>query len=64
MKRTRLTAIIIFLVIALAIAYNTLDYTKEGNALIATYFVKNEETYKFDGIPETIALKSSWKKEL
>lgn len=55
-ERTRLIAIVIFSVIALALAYITLNYSKEGNALIATYFVKNEATYKFDGIPETFKL--------
>jgi len=64
MKRTRLIAIIIFLVIALAIAYITLEYTKEGNALIATYFVKNEGTYKFDGIPETFKLNLNGSKNI
>lgn len=57
MKRTQEIAIIaVFAVIALAIAYFTLNYTKEGNAIIATGFVKNEATYKFDGISETFKL--------
>ncbi len=57
MKRTKLLLITIaFVIIALNIAYFTLNYTKEGNALIATNFVKNEATYKFDGIPETFKL--------
>ncbi len=57
MKRTKLLIItVVFLIIALNIAYFTLNYTKEGNALIATNFVKNEATYKFDGIPETFKL--------
>jgi len=57
MKRTKQILIIVVLVIiALSIAYFTFNYTKEGNALIATYFVKNEATYKFDGMPETFKL--------
>ncbi|MFZ3060557.1 MAG: hypothetical protein WA102_12585 [Candidatus Methanoperedens sp.] len=57
MKKIKLVAIIvIILAIVLTIAFFTLNYTKEGNALIATNFVKNEATYKFDGIPETFKL--------
>jgi hypothetical protein len=57
MKRTKLLLITIaFVIIALNIAYFSLNYTKEGNALIATNFVKNEATYKFDGTPETFKL--------
>ena len=57
MKRNKLLIItVVFLIIALSIAYFTLNYTKEGNALIATNFVKNEATYKFDGISETFRL--------
>ncbi|MDO9096709.1 MAG: hypothetical protein Q7U60_01095 [Candidatus Methanoperedens sp.] len=57
MKRTKLLIItVVFVIIALNIAYFTLNYTKEGNALIATKFIKNEATYKFDGIPETFKL--------
>lgn len=57
MKRIKLLLIsIVFVIIALNIAYFSLNYTKEGNALIATNFVKNEATYKFDGIPETFKL--------
>lgn len=57
MKRTKLVIIIVvFLVIALNAGYYVLNYTKEGNALIATNFVKNESTYKFDGMPETFKL--------
>lgn len=57
MKRTQKIAVIaLFAVIALTIAYFTLNYTKEGNAIIATSFVKNEATYKFDGISETFKL--------
>ncbi len=57
MKKTKLLAIIvIILAIVLTIAFFTLNYTKEGNALIATTFIKNEATYKFDGIPESFKL--------
>ncbi|MFZ2412209.1 MAG: hypothetical protein WAW23_11605 [Candidatus Methanoperedens sp.] len=57
MKRTKLLIItVVFLIIALNIAYFSLNYTKEGNALIATNFIKNEATYKFDGISETFKL--------
>ncbi|VVB95912.1 Uncharacterised protein [uncultured archaeon] len=57
MKRKKLiAAIIIFLLVALTIAFFTLTYTKEGNALIATNFIKNEATYKFDGIPGSFKL--------
>jgi hypothetical protein len=57
MKRTKLLIItVLFLIIALNIAYFSLNYTKEGNALIATNFIKNEATYKFDGISETFKL--------
>lgn len=57
MNRTKLILIsVVFLIIALIIGYFSLNYTKEGNAIIATNFVKNEATYKFDGIPETFKL--------
>lgn len=57
MKKIKLVAIIvIILAIVFTIAFFTLNYTKEGNALIATNIVKNEATYKFDGIPETFKL--------
>lgn len=57
MKRTKLFLItIVFVIIALNISYFTLNYTKEGNGLIATNFVKNEATYNFDGIYETFKL--------
>jgi len=57
MKRTKLILIIaVFIIIALNIGYFTLNYTKEGNALVATNFVKSEATYKFDGIPQTFKL--------
>lgn len=57
MKRAKLVTItVVLIVIALTIAFFTLNYTREGNALIATNFVKNEATYKFDGIPETFKL--------
>ncbi len=61
MKRKKLTAAIILLVLifALTIAFFTLDHTKEGNALIATNFIKNEATYKFDGIPGSFRLNST-----
>jgi capsular polysaccharide biosynthesis protein len=56
-KRKRLIAVIaIFFLFALTITFFTLTYTKEGNALIATNFIKNEATYKFDGIFETFKL--------
>lgn len=56
-KRKKLIAVIaIFLLFALTLAFFTLNYTKEGNALIATNFIKNEATYKFDGIFETFKL--------
>jgi hypothetical protein len=59
-KRKKLiTAIVIFLLFASIIAFFILNYTKEGNALIATNFIKNEATYKFDGIPETFKLNES-----
>ena len=57
MKRTRtITIAALVIVIALIVAYFILAYTREGNALIASNFVKNEATYKFDGIPETFRL--------
>lgn len=57
MKRTKLIlATVILIVVALNIAFFTLNYTKEGNALLATNFVKNEATYKFDGMPQTFKL--------
>jgi len=56
-KRKKLILVIaIFLLFALTLAFFTLNYTKEGNALIATNFIKNEATYKFDGIFETFRL--------
>jgi hypothetical protein len=48
--------IVVILLIILSISYFSLNYTREGNALIATNFVKNEATYKFDGIPDTFEL--------
>ncbi len=48
--------IVVILLIILGIAYFTLNYSREGNAIIATNFVKNEATYKFDGIPDTFEL--------
>jgi len=57
MKRIKLILVtVILVIIALNIAYFSLNYTKEGNALIATNFVKSEATYKSDGIPETFKL--------
>ncbi|MDD5474455.1 MAG: hypothetical protein PHU34_09975 [Candidatus Methanoperedens sp.] len=57
MKRTKQILIIVILIlIALNIIYLAFNYSKEGNALTATNFVKNEATYKFDGIPETFEL--------
>lgn len=56
MKRTSQIIIVVILIIALSIAYFSLNYTREGNALIATNFVKSEATYKFDGMPETFKL--------
>ncbi len=57
MKRTKLILItVILIIIALNIIFLTFNYTKEGNALTATNFLKNEATYKFDGIPETFKL--------
>ncbi len=54
MKRTRILLIfLIALVLALATAFTVLNFTEGGNAFIAENFVKNEATYKFDGIPET-----------
>lgn len=56
-KRKKLILVIaIFLLFALTLVFFTLNYTKEGNALIATNFIKNEATYKFDGIFETFKL--------
>ena len=63
MKKKTSLIIVIFLLIALIIAIFTLNYTKEGNALIATNFVKNESTYKFDGIPETFKLNKTITKD-
>jgi len=57
MKRIKLILVtVILVIIALNIAYFSLNYTREGNALIATNFVKSEATYKSDGIPETFKL--------
>lgn len=51
--------IVVILLIILGISYFSLNYTREGNALIATKFVKNEATYKFDGIPDTFELNNT-----
>ncbi len=57
MKRKRLIAALVFFILfALTVAFFTLNYTKEGNALIATNFIKNEATYKFGGIPGSFKL--------
>jgi len=42
--------------LALVATFAVLNLTEDGNALIASNFVKNEATYKFDGIPETFKL--------
>ena len=54
MRKVKPVAIAVLLIVIVSIiAYLALNYTEEGNALIATSFVKNEATYEFDGIPET-----------
>lgn len=52
----KLLLISVILALALIAIFAVLNLTKDGNALIATNFVKNEATYKFDGIPETFKL--------
>ena len=57
MNNTRkLLVISVFLALALVAIFAALNLTEDGNALIASNFVKNEATYKFDGIPETFKL--------
>jgi len=52
MKNKRKILIIsVVIVFALAAAFAALNLTENGNALLASNFVKNEATYKFDGIP-------------
>ncbi len=54
MKRTKLLLIFaLILVLVLVAVFAVLNITEDGNVLIAENFVKNEATYKFDGIPET-----------
>lgn len=54
MKRSTIFLAFIFIVIlTLAAALIMLNFTEQGNDLTAENFVKNEATYKFDGIPET-----------
>lgn len=57
MNTTRkLLVISVILVLALVATFSALNFTEDGNALIASNFVQNEATYKFDGIPETFKL--------
>lgn len=57
MKNTRkLLVISIILALAMVATFVALNLTEDGNALIASNFVKNEATFKFDGIPETFKL--------
>ncbi len=57
MNNTRkLLVISVILSLALVATFALLNLTEDGNALIASNFVKNEATYKFDGIPETFKL--------
>lgn len=64
MKNTKPVIVIaVILLIVLGIAYITLNYTREGNALKATNFVKNEATYKFDAIEDTFELNSTQEME-
>ncbi len=44
---------VFILILGLAAALIALNLTEQGNDLTAENFVKNEATYKFDGIPET-----------
>ncbi len=54
MKRSNVFLIVIvILILALAAALIALNFTETGNDFTAENFVKNEATYKFDGIPET-----------
>ena len=46
-------AFVVILIFALAAALIAINFTEQGNHLTAENFVKNEATYKFDGIPET-----------
>lgn len=57
MKKTKLLLIFsIVLLIAFTAALALINFTKDDNTLVASNFVKNEATYKFDGIPETFKL--------
>ena len=57
MNSTRkLLVISVILALALVATFAALNLTEDGNALIASNFVKNEATYKFDGIPETFKI--------
>ncbi len=57
MNATRkLLVISVILALALVATFSALNFTEEGNILIASNFIKNEATYKFDGIPETFKL--------
>lgn len=54
MKRSKVfLAFAFILILTLAAALIALNFTEQGNDLTAENFVKNEATYKFDGIPET-----------
>ena len=57
MNSTRkLLVISVILALALVATFAALNLTEDGNALIASNFVKNEGTFKFDGIPETFKI--------
>lgn len=57
MNNTRKILVIsIILALVLVATFAALNLTDDGNALIASNFVKNEATFKFDGIPETFKL--------
>ncbi len=57
MKKTRILLIFsIVLLVAFAAAFAVVNLTNDDSTLVASTFVKNEATYKFDGIPETFKL--------
>ena len=57
MKKTKLLIVFyLVLLVALVAVFAVLNFTKDDNTLVASDFVKNEATYRFDGIPETFKL--------
>lgn len=56
MRLQRILLVFVIILIIISLIFIVPRFTNEGNVLIATNYVKNEATYKFDGIPESFRL--------